>query len=535
MNFISNLSICRKISVAVTISVIMVVINSFLFINTSLETNETLTDIGENIIKRVNLSKSAQIHWTQMDEKLTQSVSIGDEDLVDDAKKSGKLLLSGVNGLAKYTIIESDFLISIESYISDVSKLSLKIIDGDVSIASVKSDIDSRKVRAIEISEQIEDIVKKSDEDLANALKRASVDSENSRNISLFTNIVLLFLSLVISLFIAKRISSSVRAIEVELKELAEGEGDLTNTLPVDSNDEVGRLSTNFNTFTDKLRNIVTQIVNVSNPLKEAAASLSSQASLVQTNINSQVDSTETAKMAMEEMQSSVSDIAQSAASAATAAEQCEKESIKGAENVQLSREVSQELSENIRNSSEIINNLEKNSLNMNQILDVINGIAEQTNLLALNAAIEAARAGEQGRGFAVVADEVRNLASRTSTSTTEIRELLEKLTSAAQQAVGSMGEATKMASRNEDISTEVESSLGMITEGVAEISSMNTQIATATEEQSTVTAQVVQSIDSIYQEIHQVSAAIGEITELSVSLDQSAEELTANTNLFKV
>jgi methyl-accepting chemotaxis protein len=196
---------------------------------------------------------------------------------------------------------------------------------------------------------------------------------------------------------------------------------------------------------------------------------------------------------------------------------------------------VSGELTEEISNASGVINQLAEDSQNMNKILDVINGIAEQTNLLALNAAIEAARAGEQGRGFAVVADEVRNLASRTALSTTEIRELLDKLISAADMSVTSMETAKEKANSNESISREVDDSLTKIKEQIGHISSMNNQIAAAPEEQSSVAATVVSNIENMYESFSATSLAVEEIGEVAHQLDCNATLIRDATSKFVV
>jgi len=237
----------------------------------------------------------------------------------------------------------------------------------------------------------------------------------------------------------------------------------------------------------------------------------------------------------MVELQFSVTDIAKSAAEAANAAGSGETEVNQGMDNVQRSLHISGELAQEISNAADVVDQLAKDSQNMNQILDVINGIAEQTNLLALNAAIEAARAGEQGRGFAVVADEVRSLASRTALSTTEIRELLDKLISAADQSVSTMELAREKANNNEEISREVDKSLTNIKEQIGHISSMNSQIATATEEQSSVAETVVNNIEQMYSSFGDTQTSIEEIGSVAHLVDNNAIKLQQATSKFKV
>jgi methyl-accepting chemotaxis protein len=283
------------------------------------------------------------------------------------------------------------------------------------------------------------------------------------------------------------------------------------------------------------LRGIVREVVDVVNPLSSSAEQLAEKVNQVDANVKSQSEVAEVTKQSMVEMQHSVSDIAKSAAEAANAAGAGELEVNQGMDNVHRSLSVSGELTQEISNASSVINQLAQDSQNMNQILDVINGIAEQTNLLALNAAIEAARAGEQGRGFAVVADEVRSLASRTALSTTEIRELLDKLISAADLSVNSMDTAKEKADANEQISREVDSSLNNIKVQIGLISTMNSQIAAATEEQSSVAETVVANIEEMYNSFGSTMTAVDEIGDVAQQLDNNAQHIRAATSKFIV
>jgi methyl-accepting chemotaxis protein len=269
--------------------------------------------------------------------------------------------------------------------------------------------------------------------------------------------------------------------------------------------------------------------------LTKSAEQLTDKVRDVHENVQSQAEVAEITKQSMVEMQFSVTDIAKSAAEAANAAGSGEVEVNRGMENVQRSLCISGELVHEIGNAADVVDRLAKDSQNMNKILDVINGIAEQTNLLALNAAIEAARAGEQGRGFAVVADEVRSLASRTALSTTEIRGLLDKLISAADQSVSTMGLAREKANNNEEISLAVDKSLTKIKEQISHISSMNSQIAAATEEQSCVAETVVNNIEQMYNSFGATQAAIEEIGNVAHLVDKNAVQLQMATSKFKV
>jgi len=203
---------------------------------------------------------------------------------------------------------------------------------------------------------------------------------------------------------------------------------------------------------------------------------------------------------------------------------------------LRLQGRVSKEaLSEEIQNASSTIDQLASDTQNVTQILNVITSIAEQTNLLALNAAIEAARAGEQGRGFAVVADEVRELASRTAKSTNEIRELLTVLTGAANESVGAMNSARDMARDNANSAQETGISIEKISEQILSINGMNAQIAAATEEQTSVAAMVVDNVSNMHNSFEDTQESLTTIREVAKNLHYLSDNLLDATSKFEV
>jgi methyl-accepting chemotaxis protein len=486
----------------------------------------------------VNLTSENVTSWQRIDEVYTQSVSFGDEDLTEQAnQRFGKLLdnFKRIDSLnKKFSNIAS--LSSLGQEYNKIAKsISLAFINEEVDFESAQKSIEKKS----SIFEKI-DVLLQKDKEKASKLFNQLVDetvsnSNDSRDLSIILSISMLALMSLLSIIIARSISRSVVTLDDSLKELAEGDGDLTNQIKVVSKDELGSVAYHFNAFTQLLRGTVKEVVDIVPPLTQSAEQLAEKVRDVDINVQSQTEIAEITKQSMVEMQTSVTDIAKSAAEAANAAGEGESEVNQGMNNVQRSLNISTELAQEIGNASDVIDQLAKDSQNMNQILDVINGIAEQTNLLALNAAIEAARAGEQGRGFAVVADEVRSLASRTALSTTEIRSLLDKLISAADQSVTTMELAREKANSNEAISLEVDHSLTNIKEQIGYISSMNSQIATATEEQSIVAETVVNNIEQMYSSFGSTQLAIGEIGTVAESLDINAVALQKTASKFKV
>jgi len=538
MQFFKELKIFHKIITILAVAVLSFVVN--LAINISaISKNQVLLETIENTsIHLVNLTSENITTWKRVDELYTQSVSFGDEDLLDDASSALERLLLNLQKIesldASFSNIEQ-LKKQTSEYNELASKISIDFINGEADITSMQGTIDKKSKVFEDVVFRLNSDKKKAANMFREVVAETISNSNESRDLSIILGISLLALMTVLSVFIARSISQSVISIDGSLQELAEGDGDLTNQLVVESRDELGSVVKHFNIFIQMLRGIVKEVVAVVSPLTLSAEQLAEKVHQVDSNVKNQSEVAEVTKQSMIEMQYSVTDIAKSAAEAANAASTGELEVNQGMGNVMRSLSVSGELTEEISNASGVINELAQDSQNMNQILDVINGIAEQTNLLALNAAIEAARAGEQGRGFAVVADEVRNLASRTALSTTEIRELLDKLITAADKSVTSMGIAKEKANNNESISREVDKSLNNIKEQISHISSMNNQIAAATEEQSSVAEAVVNNIEDMYSSFSATTHAVEEIGQVAHQLDVNSSLIKDATSKFIV
>ena len=268
--------------------------------------------------------------------------------------------------------------------------------------------------------------------------------------------------------------------------------------MKVRGDDEIGQVSHYFNGFIALLKGSVENVVSVVDPLTKSSDRLLQGMELAESATNKQSQDAEVVRQSMEEMKLSVGEISNSAATAAEAATRAEKEVEISAKQIDSSVEQSNMLRDEIESASATIDQLANDTQNVEQILNVITSIAEQTNLLALNAAIEAARAGEQGRGFAVVADEVRELASRTAKSTSEIRDLLNTLTAAANESVIAMNMAMEKARQNSENAEKTGLSVRKISEQILAINGMNAQIATATEEQTSGASIVVDNVSII-------------------------------------
>lgn len=353
------------------------------------------------------------------------------------------------------------------------------------------------------------------------------------------TGIVLGVLTL-ISLFgvaipVAKTISANLKDIIVSMKDIAQENGDLTVRLKTTSKDEMGDLVFWFNSFIEKLQGVIKNVVDTALPLAETANTISTLSNSTIDSFNRQSDSVIQSRQSVEEMSHSVAEITTNAADAADAAKNANSEAEKGKQVVEQTVTGIRDLAENVTQAADTINQLQEDTNRVNVVLEVIRGIAEQTNLLALNAAIEAARAGEQGRGFAVVADEVRNLASRTQESTEEINQMLGQLQGAAKKAVSMMDSSKASVEASVKTANEAGDSLVVITDTVNTIADMNGAIAVATEEQHQVSGLMVGHVEDIQACANDASKASTEVAGVSEQLSSLASELESVARQFKV
>ncbi|ABI70442.1 methyl-accepting chemotaxis protein [Shewanella sp. SG44-2] len=326
-----------------------------------------------------------------------------------------------------------------------------------------------------------------------------------------------------------------IQNMATSLNDIAKGEGDLTKRLDITSIDEIGQLGSAFNLFIDKLQHIMGDVAGATDRVKQAAQSINGQTvSMTEQlyNHNNEIDQIVTA---ITEMSATAHDVAHNTNMVAEATHAASDNVTKAQDCVDTSLTEVSNLMSQIDNAAANVKSLSEQSKKINSVLSVIGGIADQTNLLALNAAIEAARAGEQGRGFAVVADEVRNLASRTQASTVEINEMLSELHKLVTQTVQTMEESQVSCLSSVESSRAISESLGAVTSSVTSINDMSTQIATAATEQSSVTEEINRNINSVQEIVNTLLVASQDASGMSKTVADDGQTLAELVGQFKI
>ncbi|MBA1235783.1 methyl-accepting chemotaxis protein [Stutzerimonas nitrititolerans] len=365
----------------------------------------------------------------------------------------------------------------------------------------------------------------------------SALDGEVDRNILVSAGIQLLLLLaglLVMSYIIRRVVISRINAMRHTMEEMTAHE-DLSRAVVIRAEDEVGAMGHAFNRMIGKFRDSLEAVAGVTRQLGEVSDRVSSVAEKTHGAVIEQRSETDMVASAMNEMSATVQEVARHATQTASASSGADEESKAGVKVATEALDGIEVLIRDIENAAQVIKRVEDDSASIGMVLGVINGIAEQTNLLALNAAIEAARAGEQGRGFAVVADEVRTLASRTQKSTEEIQQTIEQLQNGVRNAVKAMEGAQVRAHAGSECVAKAAQSLTVIAGEVGTINDMNTQIATAAEEQSAVAEEINRNITTISMIADTTSTDAQQTARISDELVQLAAELNRLVSQFRL
>lgn len=539
MAFLSMLSIRKKILLIPLVGAIGFI--TYILVSTSLiaRSVEQLSAAQTQqfpLLQKATLSRS---YLDDIQETLSAAVSTGERESLKTASDIEVALrreLQSAKDIDPSLEREiNQLIVLLDEYFDRAYGISSGMVDGTIDFSSVAD----RSREMAQALERLQSALETFYDDRLNLFNDAFTQANNRArdifvvgiSIGIGTTAVLL----VFGIFVSSTIKRSIDRVIDRLRDIAQENGDLTVRLRTGQHDEIGDLVKWFNTFMDKLQTVIQQIVEAAPPLANLATDVKNLSGDMTTTLEEQHRSVGESKHNIELMSQSVTSIAENAAEAASAAKVADEEAEKGKKIVAGTVEGIQRLSSNITDAAAAISKLREDATSVNVVLDVIKGIAEQTNLLALNAAIEAARAGEQGRGFAVVADEVRGLASRTQESTEEIVAILGQLRHASEAAVDTMSASTSAVEKSVLEANQAGDSLHVITDTVNTINAMNEQIATATEEQQQISSELVSEAERINLQTENTIGSASMMRDVSAQLNTLALSLEKITRQFRV
>jgi methyl-accepting chemotaxis protein len=538
MNFLARLSIAQKLFLIPIIGSVNFLIYVGITTNTAFNNVDVLEKARDIEFPALLASRNALVSMENVKESLSSAVTTGDEESLERANALAAATRDNLTAIVQLNddlaVKVSPILQSFDQYFDIAFGVSKSMVDNTADFSKIG-----------QLSTQMNDIFEKTTSKLTEfsqsrltAFETAIQESNEAASSLIWVGLAMGLITTLVLFATAFPIVSNLRKSIVDvvasLKDIAQEDGDLTVRISTNNKDEIGDLVYWFNQFIEKLQGVVRDIGNSSKPLANLADNLNQVSGNARQTIAAQQMSAADAKAAVDNMTQSVGAVAQSASEAATAASEASTAADDGQRVVNQTVNSIQSLAARVDETAVVIRKLEEDSNQVGVVLDVIKGIAEQTNLLALNAAIEAARAGEQGRGFAVVADEVRTLASRTQQSTEEIQSTIEQLQNAARSAVTVMAKGTEQATVSVDEANKAGSSLIAITETIARITQMNDQIANSTGEQQAVADTISANVDDINSRTEDTASSSEQLTHVSDELEQLSKDFNKIMQQFK-
>lgn len=538
MKFILRLSIKYKIMAIALIGILGLSLYLFFSIKAQYATEIKLDRIEQIIfptIERVDRSGSLLF---KLRNQLGTALSEEDLDLVSEAEQSAQkldsLLIEIIN-LNEQNRNAVQLQKAYRQYQQPSIALARGMLDGTIDFTQLASQAEKVNQSYDNFSAELSNYRDQSYSNFEQAIKTINKQNKQTGIFGIGIALVVIIVLIFSAWSIANIITKTINRIVHSLADMSTGQGDLTIRLQTRAEDEVGDLVKNFNGFITHLQLLVKVMANLSQGVSNGADKVKNIAGKTQQGIHHQQDEINLVATAVNEMAATAQEVSRNAEEAANATKQAQEGTHQSqtimAENItSISALVA-----DVEHAREVIQNLAKESALIGNASQVIQGIAEQTNLLALNAAIEAARAGEQGRGFAVVADEVRSLAGRTEESTTEIQSIIERLQTGTEQAVNAMESSREKAVKVVDQSQETESSLIHIMTNVDTINNMNSQVANAAVEQSSVSEEVSANIVKINELSEDTVDEAAHTSQASSDLAEQAQNLRNIVNEFKV
>lgn len=534
-----RLTIAKKLMLLVTIALLGFVISQGYSQWVERANNARLAEVERRLYPTLELTTVNLGSLLLMEQQINSSVTTGDESALESADnyyqeiRKNLQQLSQLNKNLAPQVQEIDALL--QEWYGTATRIAKSFIGGNVDYEKVGAEAATNADKLKSLRKLLSSMKEKTTGQFTSSISETVESSKSAGRIALAIAVCVVITLLVISLVISKSITSSINEVTASLKEMSSGAGDLTKRINYPGYDEIRYLVKYFNAFVEKLHSSFADVSQDVSGLAQVAARLTNSSGQNLGRINEQAHAISAMRSSIEELMKSVNEIAEFAGNASSQALDASNAAARGKETLSANVATISTLAEEVRSAANVVNRFEEFSTDVGKLLNTIQTVAEQTNLLALNAAIEAARAGEHGRGFAVVADEVRGLAVRTRQATEEIHKVIGELRSVSASAVTAMQGSVERANRGVEATAASGEVLNSILNNVETISSINEQIAAATQEQSATFAHVSEHVNGIYHNTQLVTSSTNELDEISRDIGHISEALRKIAGQFRV
>ncbi|MDX1553453.1 MAG: methyl-accepting chemotaxis protein [Marinobacter sp.] len=536
---LSSLKISQKLSLLVGVAIIAFVISQGFSILTERSNSERLNQVRDRLYPTLELTTVNLGQLQLMEQQINGSVATGDDQQLDDTQEFRATIVANlreISSLNPELANKSKALSqSLERYYAEATRIATAIIEGTADFTRIGDEASANAGRLEQLRSGLNDMRLQTRSRFQEAITETVEASSHSTSLAIIILIVALAILTVLSLVIGKSIGNSLRQIIKSLEDMASGEGDLTSRIQYQGKDELRELVDQFNLFVEKLHKSFATIREDVGRLNSVTDHLTSTSQTNLERISNQAQAISSTRNSVDELVRSVEEVAGFASSASDQTQDAARFAQSGQEKVNINVATIRELVSEIEKTSSLVNQFDEFSSRVGGLLDTIQTVAEQTNLLALNAAIEAARAGEHGRGFAVVADEVRGLAVRTHKSTEEIQGVISELSKLSSAAVTSMEHSVSKAHKGVEATTESGEILNRILRNVQQISELNEQIAAATYEQSTTFNEVTDHMTGMHRNAEAVMESTDELDSVSRDIQKVSTGLHSVASQFRV
>ncbi|MBK3874208.1 methyl-accepting chemotaxis protein [Stutzerimonas frequens] len=539
---LKNLSLTAKLSLVPAVALLGLVLY---VVYTSLQlsaTDSRLVLLETRSYPTLEKADAVIFQFSRVPALLNNAVAAGEPGILDEARDVLQQIDTQQQALASLLSEQrqqhqalSDWRKAVRDYADNALAASSKLIDGSASFDDLRPSLDRMASDLAQAQKLASDFRAQAYADFQQTLVQTREANAATTRLGIILSLVLVVLVSLGAWLVIRSVMVNIRGVIASLQSIARGDGDLTQRVNVESNDEIGAMIELFNSFLDKLQRTIRQIIEAAAPLGQVSKDLYQLTQGSEENAKSQQHHTDSISRDILTMTGSIQEVAQRSQQASDEANSAARQAATAREHVGSLSTGINDLGDSVMGAVKAMEQLEEETQEVGSVLTVIRSIAEQTNLLALNAAIEAARAGEQGRGFAVVADEVRNLAQKTAASTAEIQQIIQRLQNSANTVLNVMTSNGEKSRASIERSIEATQLLEAIAGTVNQIDELNAGIARFTQEQIGLSSSIRQETQVLQQDAQATANGAEATARLGEQLVSTGDHLRAATSQFRV